>query len=809
MLFDVYYPIKTKDGSIRPGVKPNPKDWNWIRNSLITDIQYVSQLNSYRETGDKELKASLPSINFVGRSVGSRRKADMIPTQLFMIDIDAIGDKQKALDAWTKFQETMGREWIVDHVVLAHMSPSYGIHIIFKSLGFKTLQENMDEADKLCNFGQYGKYDSVCKDFSRVSFIFTQDDILFENALLFLCIDPDLGDSLVNYDFEHGEKKEEATPAKEEGAKPDSPKRSSKPLSQQVPVLTEDDIKMYEDMEYRGTPLKVIVKEWLKYNGTPGPTEVHNYYNEMVKYFRHITSNDRKCLFAILPRFDHEAEECWSQVVSITRVNTLSRIDYPFFKFLTAKGFYKKEDTTDSAYKEYLMSDDEDTRTDLPPLPPVFREFVRIAPKDFQVPVINALMPILGTLASYVKAQYPYDSRWHTTSFFSIIYAGAGVGKGFVERPIELLFEEIKNRDAVQEMRENIYLRILNKKGTNERSPDNPHTSVRIIPPKNSESEFLDKQCDNKGYHMFTYAAEMDSWAKGARAAGGNKDDMIRIAWDNGEYGQQFKSPNTFKGKVNLYWNVLITGTLAQLLNYYKNVENGLVTRCCFTAIENQEYQLAPRWKNLTKKEEQLIRNYAKKCDENTYRTPCTIDIEEARVMNDDDFVNEIDWRFEFRPRQEVELDWIMPVIDHFHKVQCEKASLALDNARDTFRRRVGVRGFRLALLCTTLYRKVGPKEKELIKNFVAWWMNIDLESSLKLWGDRYNKEANPEIGFYNRNVFAMLNDEFDKSDLYVACTREGIKSPLRTIIFHWKKSGHIVETSKGHYKKTEIKAKK
>ena len=45
----------------------------------------------------------------------------------------------------------------------------------------------------------------------------------------------------------------------------------------------------------------------------------------------------------------------------------------------------------------------------------------------------------------------------------------------------------------------------------------------------------------------------MDSWAKGVKAAGGNKDDMIRIAWDNGEYGQQFKSANTFKGTVNLY----------------------------------------------------------------------------------------------------------------------------------------------------------------------------------------------------------------------------------------------------------------
>ena len=59
----------------------------------------------------------------------------------------------------------------------------------------------------------------------------------------------------------------------------------------------------------------------------------------------------------------------------------------------------------------------------------------------------------------------------------------------------------------------------------------------------------------------------MDSWAKGVRAAGGNKDDMIRVAWDNEPYGQAFAG-SPFKGEVKLYWNVLITGTIQQLFNY-------------------------------------------------------------------------------------------------------------------------------------------------------------------------------------------------------------------------------------------------
>jgi hypothetical protein len=36
-----------------------------------------------------------------------------------------------------------------------------------------------------------------------------------------------------------------------------------------------------------------------------------------------------------------------------------------------------------------------------------------------------------------------------------------------------------------------------------------------------SVPEFLEKMRDNKGYHMFTFAEEVDTFAKGAKAGGG------------------------------------------------------------------------------------------------------------------------------------------------------------------------------------------------------------------------------------------------------------------------------------------------
>ena len=793
MKFDVYF----ARGS-RPGVGPEPMEWSDIKKQILENENWSKQIDEYRETGDTAKKQSLPSINFVGYSVRGRANDAMIPTQLFMIDIDHIPEDKDCRQVWDTLCMKVDYDWIVKNVILAHISPSgHGIHIIFKSQGYPTLIENMDAVNEIFNFDEYGDYDTKVKDFARVSFAFKYSEVLFESVRLLMATECDFGESIVNPAFQ------ETLPESEtevQGEKAKVGKKASRTISANVPVLSEEEIKKYEQMEFRGTPLINIVKKWVEHRGTPDAGEVHNYYNEMIKYFRNITSNNRKWLFAILPKFGHSDEECWSQIVSITKANTLSRIDKEFYFWLRDSGFWVAREGEANALKEYMMSDEEKDSNKMPALPPVFREFVKSAPKDFHLSVINALMAIMGFLSTYVKAKYPYDDRWHTCSFFSIIYAPAGTGKGFVERLLDKLMDYVTLRDAVQSMRENIYLRIISKKGANDKSPDLPHTSLRVIPSKNSEAEFLTKQQDNHGAHMFTYAAEMDEWAKGEKAAGGNKSDMIRVAWDNGEYGQQFKSANTFRGKVRLYWNVLITGTMAQVNNYFKNVENGLVTRCCYTTIENQEFQLATIWKPIPAKGLETIQKYCKRCDENTYETPCTVDLDEAKMLSDDEFDKQVDWQFKFKEKQEVDLSWIMPTIEKFQKEQCDQAALAYDKARDTFRRRVGVRGFRLALLCTTLYQTVGAREKKIICNFVEWWMHQDIECTLQLWGKKYNEivENATTQNISQRNVFAQLKDEFTVDDLYVVCKREGIKTRLKQIIYKWSHDKHIEVVVKG-----------
>lgn len=789
MIFDVYYPFFSKKANkMVPGVKPNPMDWATIKSKILESKDVRDKIERHR-LGDPDAKVSLPSICFVGRCATTRKASAMKPTQWVMIDIDHCQD---AVAAWEELKALMGNDWLVDNVLLAHLSPSKGLHIFFKAQeGCKDLIENMNYLNDQFNFGKYGDYDAVVHDYARLSFAFLPDEILFENALLYLEIPPVMDELLVNpaYDPNDTSTDNEAS----------LDNKKTNPTSD-IPMFDEDEKREMDEADWRGVSLKMIIDAWVKFRGKPGKNEVHNYYNEMVKYFRNIMGNNKRLIFYLLPKFGHTDEECWSQIKSICRVNTLSNLDKEFYFFLKDNGYYRS--TRKSSLDEYMLSENEVVfSNDMPTPPPVFREFLRIAPEDFKIPMVNALMPILGTLTSYLGAVYPYDNRVHTTSFFSIIFAPPSTGKGFVGR-CEFLFDDLRLRDYVQNAREQVYLRAYNKKSNNDRSPDLPHTSLRIIPPKNSEAELLQKMEDNHGYHMFTYAAEMDTWAKGEKAAGGNKSDMIRMAWDNDLYGQQFKGTNTFKGKVRLYWNILITGTQNQVESYFKNVENGLVTRCCFTEIENQEFKEPPIWKNIPKRGEEIIRNFMKRCDDHTYETPCTISMGELEGINDDDFDKEVDWQFKFKPREIVDMSWIMPTVQRFESEQCQRAMLALDKARDAFRRRVGVRGFRLALLCTALYPSLTPRAIKTISEFVYWWMHVDLDSMLKLWGAKYNEQNTHVQTLYNVDVYNSLPEVFTKNELLVMMKKQQVKSKVANVIWQWNKSGYIEKLGDDKFKK-------
>lgn len=123
-----------------------------------------------------------------------------------------------------------------------------------------------------------------------------------------------------------------------------------------------------------------------------------------------------------------------------------------------------------------------------------------------------------------------------------------------------------------------------------------------------------------------------------------------------------------------------------------------------------------------------------------------------------------------------------------------------MDYARDTFRRRTAVKGFRLAMICTQCWTDFREKQQQIVEDFVLKWMDYDLEQALSLFGAQFNENceksaesARKSSGF--DSVFSGLPDVFTKSDVRTKLLQDAKRTPPKAVISLWKSQNLITVT--------------
>ena len=769
--------------------------------AIMTDAYVISHCDAARKAkqeGDMKAyeanKSQLPMIFWCGfNSKGLREQEHLTPSQYYIMDIDHA--KMSGREIFADIQEkTSGRESLAEGmpylnsigIRIAHETPSGGLRLVCRAVkDFANIAEHQKWMAEELQLSQYGNVDEVVKDLSRGSFMVKHDWLIYYDKTIW---DEDTSDGPIK-----------ASDTQKDNADKGDTKRASN-----LPEITNEQL----NFEFEGTRVADIANEYIiDMGGVPAEGKRHGFYNELVKNFRNICESDPRIVFAVLPLCEGTPEKRWSQCTSICKTNTTTRIPKDFYMWMLKRGYVKSKKY--SAILEYMDSEVE-KQPELPPLPPVFREYCSICPPDFIYPTIVALLPIMGTLTSYARGSY-IDNSEQSTTFFSCIWAPPSSGKGFVVRMKDQLMKKIQIRDEMNTIREQLWLVDENTRPKDEKGKDLPHVMVRIMPAINSLPEFLEKMRDNKGYHMFTMAEEVDTFKKGSSSGGSDKSDLFRTAWDNSLYGQSFKSTNTFKGQVRIYYNILLTGTPGAVKKYYSNVEDGMVTRISICEIENQQFAKFVPWKKLTTKQMQVIDKFVERCDQNTYYDDVEMTSEDINTYNtnSDEYDKNVKWRFRLKPKQEVNMEFIYPTILNWLEKTRVEASLDNDAAADVFRRRCAVKGFRVALLCTCCWAQVRHKEQDIICKFVEWFMNRDLRESLKMFGEKYNKmnaEAYIESS-HHQGLFDTLGDEFTKNDVIAQCMKQGVHSKVKTIIWRWKKDRVIDKIGNDRYKKIKKNA--
>lgn len=806
MKIDIYNNLKSK----RPFTS-----WRSLAdmyNYLEVNHNIATVVKKYQETGDKSLKENkLPAMMPMG-DVGDlqRAKQNCEPTGLVMIDIDnkdplcpighlphngenshaGCAEREEDRTTWMEYVRNYFEERTAElermHVVLVHVTPSgRGLRLLVHCHA-EGMEATIQNCVKAFDLERFGKVDPACTDLSRLSCLVPADYIMYEKGLF---------DEVPAISIEAMRRyKVTGKVAKGEN-------------TQRTLFEVQESDEEYKDYAYNGKPVSEIVQEWMEDNGgEPLPNTRHNYYNDLVILFRSICDNNPKILHAVLPKFGHTDEETWEQCVGLTMSNKCTKIDYRLWKFLAEKGYWTDPKAKKQEEMEEQGAKNEEQEKPMPAPPPIFRQYVQAAPKDFKVPCVFALLPILGTLTSHLRADY-FDGKEMSTTFTSLVFAPPSSGKGFIDKLMPLL-DNLADRDELSNAKEAIYAKAEAKKGANEKGLDNPHVSVRIVEPMISIPEFLEKMRDNRGHHMFIMASELDTFRKSNRTTGGDKSDMWRVAWDNGKYGQYYKSVHTFKGKVNLYLNMLFTGTPDQIKKFFTNVEDGLVSRFSFCEVENQLYAPFQPWKKIPKAEQLKIQNILDRLEMKVYKQPLKFDPKNLLDVKEKEFDAVVPWATDWQPFEKVNMEFMFKPLLNWLETQRQQAIKEMNEARDMFRRRAAVKAFRLALLCMALYPKVGKKEQEVIRNFALWFADMDLKNSLYAFGVKYNerevedKQAEKRAYAVGESVYDALTERFSRGDLEVVVRRRGLKTPVRTIIWNWKKMGMIVKRGENEWQK-------
>ena len=748
-------------------------------NFLEENTNIRKKCEEIAKTGDKSLKDELPAMMPMG-TVGdkTRKKENCTPTGLVMIDIDGTTPLDVAI--LKESIEKMKSELERLYVRLIHITPSgKGLRLLV-CCHADGMEETIERCVHDLKLDAYGVVDPACKDLSRLSYLVPADYILYTEGLFDEV--PEVSVQQMNQYKITG-----------------TTEKFSNENAKVGEVLSNDE--KYKNFKYNGVPLAQIVRDFIdETGGDPAGGTVHTFYNELIVLFRNLCNNDPKIVHAVLPSYNHGIEETWAQCVGLCGSNRTTRLDSKLYFWLKNKGLLAERTR---------MENEEEPKAEplpkMPTLPPIFRQYVNSAPEDFKVPTVVALLPILGTLTSHLRATY-FDDSEQSTEFISLLFAPPSSGKSFIKR-LSGLLQNLRDRDEISNAREAIWAETQKTKGANDKGEEQPHVSVRIVKPLISIPELLTKMRDNKGHHMYIEAEELDTFTKGNKGQGGDKSDLWRVTWDNGFYGQYYKSVNTFKGEVQMFMNLLFTSTQDQIDRFFKNVEDGLVTRFSVCPIENQTFAKFVPWKKIPKADQLQITNILTRLELKNYKLPLKFDrsdLVDAKAADLDKLMAE---QYDFQPFEHVDLQYIhKPLLDWLEEERIKSAS-TLNEARDVFRRRAAVKGFRLALLCHGLYANVGKREQQIITNFVKWFCTVDLRNSLYQFGERYNevqqnakKNAVPQAEIFNK-----MPDEFTKDELRVVLQRAYIKTPVKMVIHLWNKN-KLIEKRGDTYVKVKMK---
>ena len=377
-------------------------------------------------------------------------------------------------------------------------------------------------------------------------------------------------------------------------------------------------------------------------------------------------------------------------------------------------------------------------------LPKLVELLISRTPEIYKPAVAHAIFPPLATHLWKTRFRY-IDNVEHEARLMTLLLAGTGAGKSSVNRPIDFIMEDIRQRDAENLKREKAWKDEMLRKGANKDKRKRPENLIiQEIDADMTNPAFVMRTAEAQEHFLYTSLNELDQF-DALKGSGSQQFRIMCLAADPGnKYGQTRVGTMSVTERVTIRFNWNASTTIQKGQRYFSKVlTDGPISRINFCTIPEREIgEDMPVYGTYDESYREALRPYIENLNKVTGLIECKEAFQLALKLKDEN---------------------------------AEFARLSQDRTFENLSFRANVIAY---LKACVLYVANGCKWEPEIDEFIRWSEQYDLYCKMRFFGDmiakeNYTAERSSKRG--PQNLLQILPDNFTAAQLLAIRLEHGL----------------------------------
>ena len=726
----------------------------------LIDAAWLHNLCEQIAAGDKDKKRELPAVMWQATFDGQKRSnLNAKSSGLYQLDVDHCNPDE----IWARIESRVSELGIY----VAHKTASReGIRIVAKCRPeFKTLLDNqLWLSDQI-----QVQPDTACKDFARLGFVCERSYFYYYNPAIFTD-EPEvlLENQGTGFQPEVG------------GETPSYPQANSSSMptvTQSMGFQPKQDIQNYPD-NYDSIPYSLLVDCLAdQLGGVPVHGSRNNFLFSMACHLRYVCNSDVNWISQVLPTYGEDKDRVYRTIQSACNRAQSRNMPALVQRALSiARGQVNALNLSNTSNSQNPVSAAEPPA--LPKkLPKLIQLLVSKVDPMYRPAVAQAVFPPLGAHLHGVTTRYIDNSENDLGGFMSVCMAKQSIGKGSVNMPIELVMEDVRQRDSFSRDQEKQWKQQCKSAKSSEKKPARPEgLCVQYLMSNMTNAAMVQRLIDaQQAGDKFLYVKldEIELLDQIKATGGATASEIIRLAFTQSLYGQERVGQDSITGTPPLRFNFNASTTIPGGMSYFRNgLTNGTLSRVTFsTIIKPMGRRGIPRFGDY---DESFRRALA----------PFILNLNNATGL--------------------IECRQAERMANQLMEENYDLAELSDDDIFETLSYRANRIAYDKAML---LFIAHGYQWSKEIADFCRWSEQYDLWCKLHFFGQTMREqvqiEALPTV-FGPQNMLDLLPDRFSRQDLQAVHRAQGRNGDVMQVIYTWTNRGHIEQdASTQEYVKT------